>query len=164
MAKVPNTDVEFNRNRIEKKHIGAGQVAEGWTDVHAPRAKHLELGRRAENLAVEYVTGLGWRLLSRNFTCSLGELDIVAEDKQANELVVVEVRYRTCGDTQSPEDSIGPKKLRTLVNTGRVFVDNAGWTGPWRIDLVGVTASARDPEEFLKLTHIRDITGGDFSV
>ena len=132
--------------------------------IKAPSAKHLELGRRAENLVSAYVAELGWRLLARNFSCRLGELDIVAEDKQAKELVVVEVRYRTCGETQSPADSIGPKKLRTLVNAGRVFVNDAGWAGPWRIDLVGVTASPRDPEEHWHLEHIRDITGGDFPV
>ena len=127
-------------------------------------AKHLELGRRAENLATAYVEKLGWQVLLRNFSCRLGELDIVAEDKRENELVVVEVRYRTCGEMQSPADSIGPKKLRTLINAGRVYVNNAGWTGPWRIDLVGITASLRDPEELWQLEHIRDITGGEYPV
>ena len=130
----------------------------------APNTKHLELGRRAENLVAVYVADLGWRLIAQNFSCPLGELDIVAEDKQEKELVVVEVRYRTCGETQSPVDSIGPKKLRTLVKTGRIFVNDAEWTGPWRIDLVGVTASPNDPEELWQLEHIRDITGGDFPV
>ena len=127
-------------------------------------AKHLELGRRAENLAVVYVEKLGWQVMARNFSCKLGELDIVAMDKKENELVVVEVRYRTCGEMQSPADSIGPKKLRTLVNSGRVYVTGIGWAGPWRIDLIGVTASFREPEDRWRLEHIRDITGGEFPV
>ena len=92
--------------------------------------KHLELGRRAEDLAVAHIEQLGWRILSRNYSCKLGELDIVAMDSGEKELVVVEVRYRTFGDVQSPADSIGPKKLRTLVNAGRVYVDDVGWPGP----------------------------------
>ena len=108
-------------------------------------ARHLELGRRAEDLAAAHVEKLGWQLLSRNFSCKLGELDIVAMDKKEKELVVVEVRYRTYGEMQSPSDSIGPKKLRTLVNAGRVYVDGLAWTGPWRIDLVGITAFPREP-------------------
>jgi putative endonuclease len=122
----------------------------------------LELGRRAEDLAAAHVEKLGWRILERNFSCRLGELDIVALDEKEKELVVVEVRYRTCGETQSPEDSIGPKKLRTLVNTGRIYVEKAGWTGPWRIDLIGVTASSREPESRWRLERVRDITGGDY--
>ena len=124
--------------------------------------KHLELGRRAEVLAAEFVERLGWRILSRNFSCRLGELDIVAMDEIGKELVVVEVRYRTFGDMQSPEDSIGPKKLRTLVNAGRVYVDDIGWTGPWRIDLVGITAHPRESSKHWHLEHIENITDGVF--
>jgi putative endonuclease len=127
-------------------------------------AKHLELGRRAEDLAAAHVEKLGWQLLSRNFSCKLGELDIVAIDKKEKELVVVEVRYRTYGEMQSPSDSIGPKKLRTLVNAGRVYVDNLAWTGPWRIDLVGITAFPREPEQGWHIEHIKDITGGDYPI
>jgi putative endonuclease len=124
--------------------------------------KHLELGRRAEDLAAEHVERLGWRVLSRNFSCRLGELDIVAMDEEAKELVVIEVRYRTFGDVQSPEDSIGPKKLRSLVNAGRVYVDDVGWAGPWRVDLVGVTAAPREPSSRWQLEHIENITDGVF--
>ena len=132
------------------------------TKVTKENPKHLELGRRAEVLAAEHVEQLGWRILSRNFSCKLGELDIVAMDETGKELVVVEVRYRTFGDVQSPEDSIGPKKLRTLVNAGNVYVNDIGWTGPWRIDLVGVTAHPREPLELWRLEHIENITHGAF--
>ncbi|MDR2175883.1 MAG: YraN family protein [Synergistaceae bacterium] len=125
-------------------------------------SRHLLLGRRAEDLAADYVRRLGWTVLSRNFSCRLGELDIVALDKEGKELVVVEVRYRTFGDMQSPADSVGPKKLRSLVSAGRVWVEEQNWTGPWRIDLVGVTASPHAPEARWKLEHIPDITGGNF--
>jgi putative endonuclease len=128
------------------------------------RALHLELGKRAENFAAAHVEKLGWQILSRNFTCRRGELDIVALDKQEKELVVLEVRYRTIGQMQSPADSIGPKKLRSLVAAGRVYVEDAKWTGPWRIDLLGITASPHEPENRWTLEHIRDITGGNFPV
>jgi putative endonuclease len=125
-------------------------------------APHLQLGRRAEELAAAYVQNLGWAVWARNFSCRLGELDIVALDGEEKELVVIEVRYRTRGDMQSPEESVGPKKLRALVTAGRVYVNDAGWTGPWRVDLVAVTAFPREPEDRWRLSHIRDITGGRF--
>lgn len=126
--------------------------------------RHLDLGRRAETLAAAYVENLGWRLLDRNYFCALGELDIVALDKKENELVIVEVRYRTVGETQSPADSIGPKKLRALVNAGRVYVEKIDWTGPWRIDLIGITAAHGKSEEHWHVEHIEDITGGFWPV
>jgi len=126
--------------------------------------RHLELGKMAEALAAEHVKRLGWQILSRNFSCKLGELDIVAIDEAQKELVIVEVRYRTFGDMQSPADSIGPKKLRTLVNAGRVYVNNIEWTGPWRVDLVGVTAQRSEPPERWHLEHIENITDGAFAL
>lgn len=127
-------------------------------------SRHLELGRRAEDLAAAYVEKKGWRVLARNFACKLGELDIVALDEAEGELVVLEVRCRTCGEMQSPADSIGPKKLRTLVGSGRVYVERNGWTGPWRIDLLGIVASPHQPDARWPIEHIEDITGGNFPV
>jgi putative endonuclease len=94
-------------------------------------------------MAAEYLRGLGWPILSRNFTCPCagGELDIIAIDKDENELVAVEVRCRTLGEVQSPADSIGPKKLKSLIQAGSVYVEQVNWQGPWRIDLIGITAS-----------------------
>jgi putative endonuclease len=121
-------------------------------------AQHLNLGRRAEELAVVHVKKLGWRLLARNFSCKLGELDIAALDEKEKELVMVEVRCRTQNSVQAPEDSIGPRKLRTLIGAGRVFVDKTGWTGPWRIDLFAVTAFPCEPETRWRLEHLPNIT------
>ncbi len=134
------------------------------TPSAARSAGHLELGRRAEDLAAAHVEKLGWRLMARNYVCKLGELDIVAMDQEENELVVVEVRYRTFGEMQSPADSIGPKKLRALVNAGRVYVDDVEWTGPWRIDLVGIVAFPREAAERWRIEHVKDITGGGYAV
>ena len=119
-----------------------------------------ELGRKAEERAAAYAASLGWRVLARNVTNRYGELDIVAMDDAENELVVIEVRYRTIGDVQSPLDSVGPRKLRTLINAGRALVNDIGWTGFWRIDLVGVTADRFAPESQWRLEHIKDITRG----
>ena len=118
------------------------------------------LGRRAEDRAAEYVVSLGWRVLGRNVRNRCGEIDIVAMDDGPHELVLVEVRCRTIGEVQSPLDSVGPKKLRTLVRAGRALVEKMNWTGFWRIDLIGVTAGRGPGEPGWRLEHVRDITGG----
>ena len=115
-----------------------------------------EAGRRAEEYAARYVESLGWSVLGRNITNRCGEIDIAAMDNGARELVIVEVRFRTVGEVQSPEDSVGPKKLRTLVRASRAYVDKTGWTGFWRIDLIGITAARGK----WQVEHIRDITAG----
>ncbi|MCR5347864.1 MAG: YraN family protein [Fretibacterium sp.] len=116
------------------------------------------LGRQAEERAAGYAASLGWRLLGRNVRNQYGELDIVALDNQEQELVVIEVRCRTMGRVQSSVDSVGPRKLHALVSAGQAFVEQEGWTGFWRIDLVALTAPSSGDR--WKLEHIRDITAG----
>ncbi|MCR4819254.1 MAG: YraN family protein, partial [Fretibacterium sp.] len=99
------------------------------------------LGKQAEDYAAKYAASLGWRLLGRNVKNRYGELDIVAVDNKEQELVVIEVRCRTLGEVQSPVDSVGPRKLNTLLKAGQAFIEKEQWTGFWRIDLIALTTS-----------------------
>ncbi len=123
-----------------------------------------ELGRHAEDLAAEYILSLGWRIIARNTRNKYGELDIIAldnSDKDNSELVIIEVRARTIGKIQSPADSIGSRKLHSLINSSRLFIeDNLNWPGFWRIDLVGITITEKNHPDNWTLEHIRDITSG----
>ena len=40
-----------------------------------------EFGRKGEELAADHLARLGYRILSRNYRTSVGEIDIVAEDR-----------------------------------------------------------------------------------
>ena len=121
-----------------------------------------ELGRFAENIAADYLLSMNWLIIGRNLRNEYGELDIAALDRvsRPEELVIVEVRCRTIGMIQSPLDSIGPKKLRTLINSARDFVNSSGWQGFWRIDVIGVTLHDKNDHDNWQLEHIRDITEG----
>ena len=123
-----------------------------------------ELGRHAEDLAAEYILSLGWRIIARNTRNKYGELDIIAldnSDKDNSELVIIEVRARTIGKIQSPADSIGSRKLHSLINSSRLFIeDNLNWPGFWRIDLIGITITEKNHPDNWTLEHIRDITSG----
>lgn len=120
-----------------------------------------ELGRFAEDKAAEYILSLGWRIIARNIRNKYGELDIIALDKGKNELVIIEVRARTIGKIQSPADSIGYRKLRSLINSSRLYIeDSLNWLGFWRIDLIGITIQEKNHPDNWTLEHIRDITSG----
>jgi putative endonuclease len=78
-------------------------------------------------------------------------------DEREKELVVVEVRCRSIERFQSPEESITPRKLRSLIFAGLVYVDKTKWDGPWRIDIVGIIAPPGVAEDEWSISHIRGI-------
>lgn len=118
------------------------------------------LGKFAEDIAAEYLISLGWKILARNYKLNHGELDIIALDTEANpeEIAVIEVRCRTLGKIQSPFDSIGPRKLRSLVKYSWEFINKIDWEGFWRIDIIGITMKEKNDSHDWELEHIRDIT------
>ena len=119
-----------------------------------------ELGQFAEDLAAEYLLSLGWKVLDRNVRNEYGELDIVAFDTKTNpqELVIVEVRCRTIGKVQSSLDSIGYRKLRTLLRASQALIDKMEWSGFWRLDAIAVTIHDKHNRESWELEHVKNIT------
>ena len=51
-----------------------------------------ELGQHYENLGLKFLQAKGLKLLSRNFTSKMGEIDLIL--KENNNIIFVEVRFR----------------------------------------------------------------------
>ena len=122
--------------------------------------KAQELGKFSEDRAADYLLSIGWVIIARNVKNFYGELDIVSIDKKVNELVIVEVRSRTIGKIQSPLDSIGTRKLNSLIKSSREFIDEIEWENFWRIDVIGITMKNKNDFQDWELIHIKDITSG----
>ena len=120
--------------------------------------KAQELGKFAEDKAADYVLSLGWKVLARNVRNQYGEIDIASVDDK--DLVIIEVRCRTLGKVQSPLDSIGPKKLNSLVKASREFINSIDWPNFWRIDVIGITINNKSELQDWELEHFKNITEG----
>lgn len=70
------------------------------------------LGAAGEELAAVYLAGAGYTVLERNWRCTFGELDIVADD--AGQVVGVEVKTRSSLGFGHPAEAVNPQKLRRL--------------------------------------------------
>lgn len=103
------------------------------------RAPHLAAGQAAENLALEYLQRRGLRLLTRNYRCYFGELDLVMT--HGRELIIVEVRYRRRDDLVSALVSIGPRKRARILRAAQHYLQShtARAEQPLRFDVVTVT-------------------------
>ena len=77
-------------------------------------------GTRSERAAARYLRGLGYRILKSNFTCPLGELDLIALDGPT--VVFVEVRSTATADCTRPAQSVDAAKERRLSNLALYYL------------------------------------------
>lgn len=99
-------------------------------------ARKDELGRAGEQLAVDHLTGLGWRIIDRNWRCRQGEIDIVALDGRTT--VVVEVKTRSSLAFGHPLDAVTPRKLARLRRLAGAWCAQNAAACRVRLDVVGV--------------------------
>lgn len=103
--------------------------------------RRQRLGAFGEEVAVRRLRELGYRVLERNYRCAVGEIDIVAMD--GGVLALVEVRTRRGARMGTPEESVGPRKQRKMIEVAQTYVAERGYTGEWRLDVVAVAVDER---------------------
>lgn len=77
-------------------------------------------GSRSERAAARFLRSLGYHIVARNFTCDLGELDLVALDGKC--IVFVEVRSTEDGNAQRPAESVDLTKQKRLSRLALYFL------------------------------------------
>ena len=97
-----------------------------------------ETGRAAEEAAAELLLAKGLSILEKNFRAKVGEIDLIARDR--DEVVFVEVRARTSASYGGAAASVGGAKRRKLIRAARVWLQARAWTGPCRFDVVALDA------------------------
>ena len=96
----------------------------------------IDTGRKAEELAAALLQTKGMTIVEKNFRAKVGEIDIVAKDK--DEIVFVEVRARATRDFGGAAASVGGAKRRKLVRAAALWLQARGWDGACRFDVVAV--------------------------
>jgi putative endonuclease len=114
-----------------------------------------EIGALGEQLAVDHLTSLGLRVLTRNWRCRYGELDVVAADDVSGTAVFVEVKTRTSDQFGGVAQAVTPTKVRRLRRLAGLWLaaQHVSWSAV-RIDVIGVRIGrSRVPE----ITHLRGV-------
>ncbi|MDG4664866.1 YraN family protein [Mycobacterium sp. 236(2023)] len=114
-----------------------------------------EIGALGEQLAVDYLEGLGLRVVARNWRSRYGELDIIAADDAVRAVVFVEVKTRTSDRFGGVEQAVTVDKVRRLRRLAGLWLgqQNRSWASV-RIDVVTVRIGrGRTPE----IAHIQGV-------
>ena len=103
--------------------------------------KASKLGENGEQFVADYLTKIGYQIMSRNWRVRDGELDIVARD-QNGLIIFVEVKTRTSIAFGDPLESIDQKKLFRIQKLALAWLaTNLRLGNPYRIDSAGVIIS-----------------------
>lgn len=79
-----------------------------------------KLGRDSEALAARYLEEKGFQILERNFRCSLGEIDLIAQEGKY--LVFVEVKSRRSLQYGAPSLAVNWHKQRKIVQLAQTYL------------------------------------------
>lgn len=97
-----------------------------------------QLGAEGERIAAEYMIREGYRIISQNWRCRSGELDIVAVKN--DQLVFVEVRSRRLtGRFGTPQESVDVRKQNQVRQTAQFFLyRHPQYDLPVRFDVIAL--------------------------
>ncbi len=120
------------------------------------KATHLKQGEDAEVACCTYLRSQGLKLVDKNFSCRLGEIDIIMLDKKI--LVFVEVRFRKNKQFGGGLESITTTKQRKLRHTAELYLQQNGQYENARFDVVSMsknnqTSDNRQPYSFDWITN-----------
>ncbi|MFZ5639925.1 MAG: YraN family protein [Bacillota bacterium] len=79
-----------------------------------------ELGQAGEEAAVNFLTKNGYKILTRNFRCRSGEIDIIARD--GDYLVFVEVKTRSGARFGLATEAVNYRKQQRLQKLAAYYI------------------------------------------
>lgn len=99
-------------------------------------AAHNELGKKGEQIAVDFLVEKGYKILATNFVFNKAEIDIIAQNKEI--LVAAEVKTRSSLAFGLPQEAVKPKKIQLLVKAMNEYVIQQDIDAEIRFDIISI--------------------------
>ena len=102
-------------------------------------------GKKAENIAADYLKKQNVKVISRNFHSRFGEIDLIGLDKET--LSFIEVRYRKNEDYLSAIETIDRHKCKKIIITSEVYLNKRKKYQSYqcRFDVITITGDINEP-------------------
>ena len=99
--------------------------------------RKIVTGKTGEGIASGFLTQNGYQILDVNYRCPIGEIDIVARER--DELVFVEVKTRKSSAMGYPEQAVGTAKQKKMSQLALWYLrDKKFGDAPVRFDVVAI--------------------------
>ncbi len=98
-----------------------------------------QTGDLGEQKACDFLQAKGLRLVTRNFRCMYGEIDLIMQDN--NDIIFIEVRSRQHSDYGSAVESVTTSKQKKLIRAATYFLQKRKWYNKvnCRFDIIGIS-------------------------
>jgi len=104
-------------------------------------ATHNELGKKGEQLAVDFLLKNGYSIVERNYRFDKAEVDIIAQQKDT--LAIIEVKTRSTSDFGNPQDFVKPKQIQRLVKAVNEYVIENDLDVDIRFDIIAIVKQGK---------------------
>ena len=113
-------------------------------------ASHNQLGKKGEQLAVDFLIENGYDIVERNYRFNKAEVDIIAQ--KADVLAIIEVKTRSTTDFGNPQDFVKPKQIKNLVKAVDEYVTVNNLEVDVRFDIIAIVKE----EKQFNIEHLED--------
>lgn len=110
------------------------------------------IGGKGEDLAAAWLTEQGFEVLHRNWRAGRYEVDIIATREGV--LHIIEVKTKRSTRFGHPEQQVGRKKLRHLIDAGCHFMETDNRWKRIRFDILAVELYTNQPTAFLLIEDV----------
>lgn len=113
-------------------------------------AEHNELGKKGEQLAIEFLIKNDYTILEKNYRYLKAEVDIIAQKGET--LAAIEVKTRTSAYFGNPEEFVNPKKIKLLISAIDHYVVERDLDVEVRFDIIAIITNKKET----KIEHLED--------
>jgi putative endonuclease len=113
-------------------------------------AEHNELGKKGEQLAIDFLIKNKYKILEKNYRYLKAEVDIIAQ--KGGVLAAVEVKTRTSAYFGNPEEFVNPKKIKLLLSAIDNYVVERDLDVEVRFDIIAIIQNKKET----KIEHLED--------
>ena len=113
-------------------------------------ANHNQLGKKGEQLAVDFLIENGYDIVERNYRFNKAEVDIIAQKEDV--LAIIEVKTRSTADFGNPQDFVKPKQIKNLVKAVDEYVTVNNLEVDVRFDIIAIVKE----EQQFNIEHLED--------
>jgi len=115
-------------------------------------ARHNDIGKKGEEIAVKSLAEAGYTILAQNWRYKRAEVDIIVKNEQENIVIFVEVKTRTSAAFGTPDSFVSEKKERLLADLAQAYCEEINHDWEIRFDIISILLIGEQQQ----IEHIED--------